>query len=321
MINLVNRRVFVAGHNGMVGSALVQRLSKEQCAILTANRAALDLTRQDQVEKWFKINKPEFVFLAAAKVGGILANSLYPVDFLSDNLAIQQNVIRSAAMHDVQKLLFLGSSCIYPKFAKQPIPESELLEGQLESTNEWYAIAKIAGIKLCQAYRKQYGMDFISAMPTNLYGPGDNYHPENSHVLASLIRKFCEAVENDYEKVSIWGTGTPLREFLHVNDCADGLVFLMQNYSDLEHVNLGSGVEISISELATLIADLCGYNGKLTFDKKKPDGTPRKIMDSSKILSMGWNPKITLKEGIMETIQKYQILDAFDHGNEIKIKT
>ena len=229
-----------------------------------------------------------------------------------DNLAIQSNVIKSAASNDVKKLLFLGSSCIYPKFAKQPIQESELLEGQLEATNEWYAIAKIAGIKLCQAYREQYGLDFISAMPTNLYGPGDNYHPENSHVLAALIRKFCEAVEFESSSVEVWGTGTPLREFLHVDDCADGLVFLMKNYNGHEHVNLGSGHELSIAELANRIAELCGYSKGYEFDPTRLDGTPRKLLDSSKINKMGWKPQIPLREGIKQTINEYRKVRAFE---------
>ena len=305
MINLKGRRVYVAGHNGMVGSAIVRQLRYENCIILTENRSVLDLTRQDQVELWFKKNKPEFVFLAAAKVGGIYANSQYPVDFLADNISIELNVIRNAAINKVEKLLFLGSSCIYPKYSEQPIIERELLAGQLEPTNEWYAIAKIAGIKLCQAYRKQFGLDFISVMPSNIYGPRDNYHPDHSHVLASLIRKFSEAVENRNRTVTIWGTGTPLREFLHVNDCANGLVFLMKNYTGYEHVNLGSGKEISISGLAYMVAELCGFTGDIIYDTTKPNGTPRKLLDSSFMHSKGWKPEITLKKGIKETICDY----------------
>ena len=305
-VDLSKRRVFVAGHRGMVGSAIVRRLENEGCEILSVDRSHVDLTRQDQVDDWFNKHRPEYVFLAAAKVGGILANSRHPADFLIENLLIETNVIGSAARHSTRKLLFLGSSCIYPKFSIQPIPESELLQGQLEPTNEWYAIAKIAGIKLCQAFRKQCESDFISAMPANLYGPNDNFDTRSSHVLPALIRKFSEAKTRGDGFVEVWGTGTPLREFLHVDDCADGLVFLMKNYSEYEHINIGSGLEITIIALAKLIAEEIGFQGEIRVDPSMPDGTPRKLMDSSRIQSMGWKPAIGLKEGIRRTLSEYQ---------------
>ena len=304
--SLDGKKAYVAGHNGMVGSAICRNLDDRDCEIVTATRSQMDLTRQADVEGWFAENKPDAVFLAAAKVGGILANNNQPAEFLYENLMIEANIIHAAHNAGVEKLLFLGSSCIYPKFASQPMKESELLEGQLEPTNEWYAIAKIAGIKLCQAYRKQYGDDFISAMPTNLYGPGDNYDLETSHVLPALIRKIQTAKAADQETITLWGSGTPLREFLHADDCADALVFLMENYSADEHVNVGSGSEITIHDLALVIAKASGYEGDIELDRSKPDGTPRKLMDSTKLNSLGWRSSINLPEGIKRTIADFE---------------
>lgn len=284
----------------MVGGALVRRLANEPCDVITATRAELDLTNQAAVRDWFAAQKPDVVILAAAKVGGIHANATYPVDFLADNLSLQTNVITSAYANGVEKLLFLGSSCIYPKYAQQPIREDALLTGPLEPSNEWYAIAKIAGIKLCQAYRKQYGADFISAQPTNLYGPGDNYDLENSHVLPALLRKFHEAKQNGTSEVVVWGSGKPLREFLHVDDLADALVFLLKDYSDEVPLNVGSGIEVTIRELAQTIARVVGYEARLTFDADKPDGTPRKLMNSGRLHALGWNRARGLEEGIAQ---------------------
>ena len=302
---LSGKRVYVAGHRGMVGSAIVRRLAPENCTVLQATRQELDLTNQQAVNTWFAQNRPEAVFLAAAKVGGILANDTQPADFLYENLMIEANIIHAAHQNGVEKLVFLGSSCIYPKFAKQPITESELLEGQLEATNEWYAIAKIAGIKLCQAYRKQHGADFISAMPTNLYGTGDNYDPVSSHVLPALIRKVHQAKSENVPSITLWGSGTPLREFMHADDCADALVFLMQHYSDHEHVNVGSGQEVTIRDLALMIGAASGYQGSIKLDPSKPDGTPRKLMDSGKLTAMGWQPTIDLEAGIVRTVAEF----------------
>ncbi len=295
---LEGKKVWVPGHRGMVGSAIVRRLASENCEVLTAGREALDLTRQAEVEDWVAETRPDAVFLAAARVGGIQANNTLPVEFLRDNLQLEVNIIDAAHKVGVQKLLFLGSSCIYPRLAPQPIPEDALLTGPLEPTNEWYAIAKIAGIKLCQAYRRQYGADYISAMPTNLYGPGDNYHPEHSHVPAALIRRFHEAKLSGAEEVVVWGTGTPLREFLHVDDLADACVFLMKGYSDEPHVNMGSGIEVSIAEFARTVSEVVGYQGKLVFDTSRPDGSPRKLMNSSRLRGMGWEPPTALKDGL-----------------------
>jgi GDP-L-fucose synthase len=298
---LVGRRVYVAGHRGMVGAALVRRLASEGCHVLTATRQTCDLTRQDAVERWMDANQPDAVFVAAAKVGGILANSTYPVEFLADNLAITTNVINSAHRVGVSKLVYLGSSCIYPRLAAQPIAESSLLTGPLEPTNEWYAIAKIAGVKLCQAYRRQYGADFVSAMPTNLYGPGDNFDLTSSHVMPALIRKFHEAKVERRDEVVIWGTGAPRREFLHVDDCADALVHILKAYSDDEHINVGSGEDLPIVELARLVARVVGFEGRIGHDLDKPDGTPRKLMSGDKLKAIGWSPTITLEAGIRST--------------------
>ncbi|WP_428406953.1 GDP-L-fucose synthase [Hyphococcus sp.] len=303
---LTGKRVFVAGHRGMVGAAIVRRLQRENCAeILTAPRSELDLMRQTEVEEWMHRQKPDAVFVAAAKVGGILANDAYPADFLYDNLMIEANVIRAAFDAGVEKLLFLGSSCIYPRMAPQPITEDSLLTGPLEPTNEWYAIAKIAGVKLCQAYRKQHGADFISAMPTNLYGPGDNYDLKSSHVLPALIRKAHEAKARGDDSIEIWGSGEPRREFLHVDDCADALVFLMQRYSDDAPVNVGSGEDVTIRELAELVSSLAGLKGALRFDRSKPDGTPRKLMSADKLRALGWRPKISLEDGVKQVFDAY----------------
>jgi GDP-L-fucose synthase len=296
--SLEGKRVWVAGHRGMVGSAIVRRLATENCEVITAGREIVDLKRQDQVQAWMAQEKPDAIFLAAAKVGGILANDSQPADFLYDNLMIEANIIEAAHAQGVSKLLFLGSSCIYPKFAEQPIHESSLLTGALEPTNEWYAIAKIAGIKLAQAYRKQHGDDFISAMPTNLYGLGDNFDLNSSHVLPALIRKAHEAKMSGAANITIWGTGTPRREFLNADDCADACVFLMKTYSDMEHVNVGSGEDVTILELAQLVSEVVGFDGQIVTDHSKPDGTPRKLMSVDKLRSMGWKPAIELRDGI-----------------------
>ncbi len=293
----------------MVGSAIVRRLKDEGCTVLTATRAELDLKNQAAVQGWFAAHRPDAVFLAAAKVGGIYANDNFPADFLYDNLMIEANIIKAAFDVNVEKLLFLGSSCIYPKLADQPIKESALLEGALEPTNEWYAIAKIAGIKLCQAYCKQHGVDYISAMPTNLYGTGDNYDLQTSHVMPALIRKIEDAKKVGAPTVTMWGTGTPLREFMHADDCADALVFLMKEYSGHEHVNIGSGQEVSIMELMNMICAASGYDGKIVKDLSKPDGTPRKLMDSEKLRKLGWQPEISLSEGLTRTIAEFRNLD------------
>lgn len=303
---LRGKRVFVAGHRGMVGSAIVRRLAREDCVVLTAARTELDLKDQTAVRNWFSAQRPDAVFLAAAKVGGILANDTYPADFLYDNLMIEANVIDTAHRMAVEKLLFLGSSCIYPKFAAQPIGEEALLTGALEPTNEWYAVAKIAGIKLAEAYRRQHGCDFISAMPTNLYGPGDNFDLSSSHVLPALLRKAHEAREAQADAIEIWGTGTPRREFLHVDDLADACVFLMQNYSKNEHVNVGSGNDIAIIDLVRLVADVVGFVGDIRHDLSKPDGTPRKLMSATKLQAMGWSPRIGLREGIEQVYASYR---------------
>ena len=301
--DLSGKRVWVAGHRGMVGGAVVRRLASENCEVLTAGRDVVDLTDQAAVDRWMDKTRPDAIVLAAAKVGGIHANNTMPAEFLRDNLVLETNVIHAAYQCGVEKLLFLGSSCIYPKMAPQPISEDALLTGPLEPTNEWYAIAKIAGIKMCQAYRKQYGCDFISAQPTNLYGPGDNYNLETSHVLPALLRKFHEAKESGAKSVTLWGSGTPLREFLHVDDLADALVFLLESYSGDIPLNVGSGSEVTIRELAETIADVVGYNADLVFDPSKPDGTPRKLMDSSQLHALGWNNVRSLRDGIDQTYQ------------------
>jgi GDP-L-fucose synthase len=302
---LEGKRVWVAGHRGMVGSAIVRRLANENCDVVTATRAEVELKNPAQVNAFVADTRPDAIFMAAAKVGGILANDTYPADFLYDNLMIAANVTEAAHRHGVGKMLFLGSSCIYPKLAPQPIPEDALLTGPLEATNEWYAIAKIAGIKLAQAFRKQHGADFISAMPTNLYGPGDNYDLNSSHVLPALLRKAHEAKAAGADHITIWGTGTPRREFLHADDCADACVFLMKTYSGYEHVNVGSGEDITILELAKLVCRVVGFEGRIVTDTSKPDGTPRKLMSGDKLKAMGWAPRIALEDGVAQAYQAF----------------
>ena len=306
-------KIFVAGANGMVGSAIVRTLQKNGYEnLLLPNSATLDLRNQADVALFFEQNKPEYVFLAAAKVGGIFANNTYPAAFLYENMMIQNNVIHHAYLNQAKKLLFLGSSCIYPKFAEQPIREDSLLTGTLEPTNEAYAIAKISGVEMCKFYKKQYGCDYISAMPTNLYGVNDNFHLENSHVLPALLRKLIEAKNNQEQNVTVWGTGTPLREFLYVDDLADACLFLMLHYSDETTINVGTGVELTIKALAQTIQKEVGFEGDLIFDTTKPDGTPRKLLDVSKINSLGWKHKISLEEGIKRTIEW---LDLTNYSN------
>jgi GDP-L-fucose synthase len=297
-------RIFVAGHRGLVGSAIVRKLSATGCErLITRTSAELDLRNQAAVEMFFQAERPDYVFMAAARVGGIHANNAYPADFIRDNLQVQTNVIDAAYRHGTRKLLFLGSSCVYPKHAPQPMPESCLLSGPLEPTNEWYAIAKIAGLKMCQAYRRQYGFNAISVMPTNLYGPGDNFDLQNSHVLPALIRKLHEAKQRSDAQAVVWGTGTARREFLHVDDLADACVFLMRRYEGEELVNVGWGEDVSIRKLAELIGSTVGFRGELTFDTTKPDGTPRKLLDVSRLQMLGWRPSISLQEGIAATYQ------------------
>jgi GDP-L-fucose synthase len=294
------RRIWVAGHRGMVGSAILRRLATEDVEVLTVGRNEVDLREQAAVRTWVERAKPDVIILAAAKVGGILANDSYPADFLYENLVIETNVVHAAHQADVERLVFLGSSCIYPKFAPQPIKEEALLTGPLEPTNEWYAIAKIAGIKLCQAYRKQFGRRYISVMPCNLYGQNDNFDLATSHVLPALIRKFHDAKETGEREVVVWGTGTPLREFLYVDDLADAVVFLMDNYDGDEPINCGAGADVTIRQLAEVIGRVVGFEGSLVFDPSKPDGTPRKLMDSSRLAALGWRPRTSLEAGIAE---------------------
>lgn len=308
-----NARIYIAGHGGLVGSA-IERSLKDQgfTNILTASRQQLDLRDQSEVSHWFKANRPEYVFLVAGTVGGILANSTRPAEFIYDNMMIHGTVVHAAHEYGAKKLLYLGSSCIYPRQATQPITEDQLLTGPLEPTNEWYAMAKISGIKLCQAYRRQYGSDFISAMPTNLYGPNDNFDLNSSHVLPALIRKFHEAKDTPNPEVEIWGTGSPMREFLHVDDLADACLFLMENYSDDSHINVGTGIDLPIRELAELVRDIVCPNATLRFDTSKPDGTPRKVLDVTKLTDLGWSPSIGLEAGIRTTYQWFLDQQASD---------
>lgn len=298
LYTLARKHVFVAGHRGMVGSAIARHLAAMDCRLTTASSGDVDMTRQAETEAFLAKTKPDVVIVAAARVGGIQANNSLPADFLYDNLAIAANLIHGSHSLGVEKLLFLGSSCIYPKHAPQPLNEDALLTGPLEPTNEWYAVAKIAGIKLCQAYRRQHGADFISLMPTNLYGPGDNYHPEHSHVIAALLRRFHEAKETRAPEVIVWGTGTPRREFLYVEELADAAIFALEHYSGEQHLNAGTGIDLSIAELAKRIAETVGYHGAIRFDASKPDGTPRKLMDVSRLSALGWQARMSLDDGL-----------------------
>lgn len=302
---LSGKRVWVAGHTGMVGSAILRALEGEEAELLTAGRAELDLRRQADVEAWMKANRPQVVFVAAATVGGIMANDARPADFLYDNLAIEANIVHAAHETGVEKLVFLGSSCIYPRLAPQPMPEAAMLTGPLEPTNQWYAVAKIAGIKLCQSYRRQHGRDFIALMPTNLYGPGDSFDLASSHVLPALLRKIHEAKAAGRETVTIWGTGEPRREFLYVDDCADAVVHMAKHYSAEEHVNIGCGEDLSINELAAAIARVVGWDGRFEHDTSKPDGMPRKLLDVAKQTALGWRPGTPLQEGLRRTYAWY----------------
>jgi len=303
MFNIKGKKIWVSGHNGMVGRAVVKTLKNYDCEILTVDRHELDLSRQQKVEDWMAAHKPDAIVICAAKVGGILANDTYPADFIYNNIILETNIINAAYEQKVKKLVFLGSSCIYPKLAEQPIKENDLLSGHLEETNQWYAIAKIAGIKLCQAYRKQHGCDFISAMPTNLYGPHDNFNLETSHVIPALIRKTCEAKAANASELIVWGSGTPRREFLHVDDCAEGIVFLLENYSNDSHVNLGTGQDVTIYELSELIKEAIEFKGNIVFDPSKPDGPPQKCLDVSLMKSLGWQSRIMFQEGLQDTIK------------------
>ena len=314
LFNLCGKRVYVAGHAGLAGSAIMRRLASEGCEVLTAQHGTLDLTQQEAAENWIIHARPDAIFLAAGRVGGIYANDTFPVDFLADNLAIALNVMRAAVAAKVKKLMFLGSSCVFPRNAPQPMTEDLLLTGSLEPTNEWYAVAKIAGIKLAQAYRRQFGVDFISVMPTNLYGPGDNYHPENSHVAAALIRRFHQAKVQGAEQVVVWGTGKPKREFLAADDLGDACIFVMKHYSDEGFLNIGTGEEVSIRDFAQLVAEIVGYRGKLVFDTGRPDGTPRKLLDVSKLAALGWTVKTPLREGLRAAYKDF--LDRGDHIRE-----
>ena len=314
--SLDGKRVWVAGHRGMAGSAILRRLAGEGCEVLTADRATLDLRRQDAVEAWVADRRPDLVFVAAATVGGILANATRPAEFLYDNLVIETNIIHAVHRAGVAKLVFLGSSCIYPRLAEQPMREDALLTGPLEPTNEWYAVAKIAGIKLCQAYRRQYGCDFIAAMPTNLYGIGDNFDLQGGHVAAALLAKIHRAKDEGLDSVEIWGTGAPKREFLFADDLADGLVHLAKRYSDEPHVNIGTGSEVSIRELAELVADVVGYRGRFRYDTSKPDGTPRKLLDVSRMTELGWTAPTSLRDGFAATYRWY--LDRLEAGADLR---
>jgi GDP-L-fucose synthase len=302
---LAGKRVWVAGHRGMVGSALVRRLAQEGCSILTVDRRDLDLRDQGKTRAWLAVNRPDAIFIAAARVGGIAANAAQPADFLYDNMAIGANIIHAAAAMGVQKLMFLGAACLYPRLAPQPMPESALMQGPPEPTNEWYTVAKIAGVKLCEAYRRQHGHDFISVVPANLYGLGDRFDAESGHVVPGLMMRAHDAKQSGAPELSIWGSGKALREFMHVDDCADALIFLMRSYSDPALINVGTGQEVSIADLARQVAQVVGYGGRLTFDTGKPDGMPRKLLDSSRILAMGWRPRIDLLEGLRDTYRWY----------------